>query len=325
MIPEFNGDFIQWLRGFYYTALTGSMTAAAEQMKRNQSAITHQIKSLEEELGVKLFTGTKAKRSLTKSGRHLLAKAEQIFGLVSEVVDSVGMVEEMLAGEITISAFFTMMEYYLPDKMAEFSRRNPDVSIRMTGSSDLDSVFEKIYSREYDCGMLSIGSIPSEFLVDELFVSDVVLVSPPEGPWAVKHLPTLERLSRLPFISHPDNSSLEPYLRHHFSRLGLTFKPKHMVSHCGAIKEYVARGFGVAFLDRFICQPGDYGRMNVVSMESFFPNRSFGIVRRRETYVPAHVEAFVGYLLENSSCPTLAGISLPADEHVRGADGMVVP
>lgn len=311
MIPEFNGDFIQWLRGFYYTATTGSMTAAAEMMKRNQSAITHQIKCLEEELGVKLFTGNKSKRVLTKSGRHLLAKAEQIFGIVSEMVDSVGLVEEMMAGDITISAFFTMMEYYLPDKIPEFCRRNPDVSIRMSGSSDLDSVFEKIHSREYDCGMLNIETIPSEFVVDELFTTDVVLVSPPEGPLAVKHLPSLERLSHLPFISHPDNSSLEPYLRHHFSRLGLTFKPKHMVSHCGAIKEYVTRGFGVAFLDRFVCLPGDYVRMNIVTMESLFPNRSFGIVRRRDTYVPAHIEAFVNYLIENRDCPTLTGFSTP--------------
>lgn len=313
MVPEFNGDFMQWLRGFYYTAQTGSMTAAAEMMKRNQSAITHQIKSLEEELGVKLFTGSKSKRVLTKSGKYLLAKAEQLFGLVSEMVDSVGMADEILVGEITIATFYTTMEYYLPEKVTAFTSRYPEVGIRMSGSAERESVYERIYSREYDFGLLNTESVPSEFEVDELFSLDVALVSPLNGLWAVSHLPSLERLAQLPFISHPDNSSLEPYLHHQFARLGLSHRPKHMVSHCGAIKEYVARGFGVAILDRFICEQKDYDRMNVVSLESYFPRRSFGIVRRREMYMTAHVEAFLQYLMQNRECTTLAAGGAPSE------------
>lgn len=321
MLPEFNGDFMQWLRGFYYTAQTGSMTAAAELMKRNQSAITHQIKSLEEELGVKLFTGSKSKRVLTRSGKHLLAKAERLFGLVSEMVDSVGLADEILVGDITIATFYTTMEYYLPDKVAAFTARHPEVGIRMSGSAERESVYERIYSREYDFGLLNTESVPSEFEVDELFASDVALVTPLDGPWAVPRLPSLERLAQLPFISHPDNSSLEPYLHHQFARLGLSHRPKHMVSHCGAIKEYVARGFGAAILDRFICEEEDYRRMNVVSLESYFPRRQFGIVRRREMYMTAHVEAFLKYLLDNRECATLAAGGGTPDCPGEGGNG----
>ncbi|MDL2307428.1 LysR family transcriptional regulator [Desulfovibrio sp. OttesenSCG-928-C06] len=113
MIPEFSGDFMQWLRGFYYTAQTGSMTAAAELMNRNQSAITHQIKCLEEELGVKLFSGSKGKRTLTNEGKHLFSKAVHIFEVISEVKDNIGTVSEGLTGEINIAAFYTFMEFYL--------------------------------------------------------------------------------------------------------------------------------------------------------------------------------------------------------------------
>jgi len=47
MIDEFSGDFLQWLRGFYYVAKTGSVSLAALEMGRNQPAISHQIKSNE--------------------------------------------------------------------------------------------------------------------------------------------------------------------------------------------------------------------------------------------------------------------------------------
>jgi len=305
MIPEFSGDFIQWLRGFYYTAQTGSMTAASELMNRNQSAITHQIKSLEDELGVKLFSGSKGKRTLTNEGKHLLAKAMQIFGVVSEIVENIGQVADDLTGEITIACFYTLMEYYLPEKLTEFGARNPEVSFRLSGSSQRETVFEKIYSREYDFGLMSVEGAPSEFEVDPLFSSEMVLISPLNGPWAVPHLPSLERLAQLPFISHPDNSSLEPFLQHQFARLGLSLRSKHMVSHCGALKEYAVRGLGVAILDRFVCLPEDYQRLNIVSLDAFFPKRTFGVVRRREMYLPGHVASFLKYLLANSQCLTL--------------------
>jgi DNA-binding transcriptional LysR family regulator len=55
MINEFKGDFFQCLRGFYYVAKVGSVSAAAIGMGRRQPTITHQIRSLEECFGVKLF------------------------------------------------------------------------------------------------------------------------------------------------------------------------------------------------------------------------------------------------------------------------------
>ena len=119
------------------------------------------------------------------------------------------------------------------------------------------------------------------------------------------HRPGLDRLSQLPFISHPDTGSLEPFLQNQFARLGLALRSKHMVSHCGALKRYVAKGLGAAIVDRFSCLPEDYSRMNVVSLDLFLPKRTFGIIRRREMYLSAHVEAFLQYLKSNSACQTL--------------------
>ena len=55
MIEELNGDFLQWLRGFYYVAQTGSIRRAAQMMNRNPSTISYQLRSLEEELNTVLF------------------------------------------------------------------------------------------------------------------------------------------------------------------------------------------------------------------------------------------------------------------------------
>ena len=72
MIEELNGDFLQWLRGFYYVAQTGSIRRAAQMMNRNPSTISYQLRSLEEELNTVLFDRyKKASGSLQRAKNFL--------------------------------------------------------------------------------------------------------------------------------------------------------------------------------------------------------------------------------------------------------------
>ena len=60
---------IQQLKGFFYSARLGSLTKAADKMSITQSAVSQQIKSLEEELGVKLFNRYGPRKDLTPDGK----------------------------------------------------------------------------------------------------------------------------------------------------------------------------------------------------------------------------------------------------------------
>jgi DNA-binding transcriptional LysR family regulator len=89
MIEEMSGDFFQWLRGFYYVAKTKSVSLAAAEMGRNQPAISHQVKSLEKELGVTLFDRSKGSMELTPEGISLMGKTISVFELVKEIKGAV--------------------------------------------------------------------------------------------------------------------------------------------------------------------------------------------------------------------------------------------
>lgn len=52
MIEEMSGDFLQWLRGFYFVAINNSFSHAALEMGRNQPTISHQVKCLEKQFGI---------------------------------------------------------------------------------------------------------------------------------------------------------------------------------------------------------------------------------------------------------------------------------
>ena len=66
MIEEVGGDYLQWLRGFYYVAKTGSFSLAGLEMGRHQTTITHQVKCLESMYGVTLIDRSKGKCEYTK-------------------------------------------------------------------------------------------------------------------------------------------------------------------------------------------------------------------------------------------------------------------
>ena len=86
MIEELNGDFLQWLRGFYYVSQTGSIRRAAQMMNRNPSTISYQIRSLEEELNTVLFDRYKKSLRITPEGKNFL---NGLFTRLKRCADSV--------------------------------------------------------------------------------------------------------------------------------------------------------------------------------------------------------------------------------------------
>ena len=70
MIEELSGDFFQQLRGFYYTAHTGSIRKAAQLMNRNPSTISWQIRQLEQQLNTVLFDRYMKRLRITPEGER---------------------------------------------------------------------------------------------------------------------------------------------------------------------------------------------------------------------------------------------------------------
>lgn len=299
MIAEFNGDFIQWLRGFYYTATMGSMSAATEKMNRNQSAMTHQIRSLENEFGVKLFTGTKANRVLTEEGKYLLMKTIQIFTLVEEVKGHISALPSDVQGEISISAMYSAFSYYLPPLISKFSSTHPDVTFSISGETYQGDLYEKVDSRTVDLGIVSADDIPEAFQAIPLFKSELVLLMPREYAIHGKNSVTLEEIARMPIIAPPLNSTLWQFLTRQFKRYGIALQYKHSVGHQEAIKEYVARGIGASILDRFACVGDMMQKTRVIPLTNFFPPRQYYLIRKRETaFMYPHIKVFIDFLAE---------------------------
>lgn len=302
MIPEFNGDFTQWLRGFWLAAQSGNMTEAGGLAKRTQSAISHQIKALEDEYGVSLFERHKGRKlELSDSGKVLLEKTVKIFEIINCIKDSIGMLPANLTGNIHIATTFTVAQYYLPQKLALFQKHYPHVEFHIHGDAAMEPLLELVESGKVDMGIFCMESVPPEFQATPLFTTQVSLVSPKTGPYAFPSLPRLELIGHIPYIAAPHNSSMELFVAHQLERRGMFMQNKHMVSYHEAAKTYTKLGLGITFLDYFACSKKDREELNVVPMAAFFPQREYMAVTLSKNEPSMALDAFISFLHKGKS------------------------
>ncbi|MBR1884044.1 MAG: LysR family transcriptional regulator [Clostridia bacterium] len=130
---------------FYYVAINGSISKAAEALYISQPAITKSIKKLENKLGIILFNRTPKGSSLTENGKVL-------FEFVKNGVESFSNAEHRLTslknldeGIIRIGASTTVTKYFLLPFIEKFHKLHPNIQISITNhlTKDLISMLKK--------------------------------------------------------------------------------------------------------------------------------------------------------------------------------------
>ena len=118
------------LRSFVVVAETGGFARAAARLMRGQSAVSLQIKRLEETLGVRLLERSPRHVALTVEGEMILDQARRILALHDELVSRVA--EPELSGVVRLGAPEDFATSHLPAVLARFARAHPRVALEVT-------------------------------------------------------------------------------------------------------------------------------------------------------------------------------------------------
>lgn len=142
---------IRQLQYFVGVAETGRFSEASKKHFVTQSAVSQQIKLLEEELGTQLFVRQSHNATLTESGQALLPVAKKVLNGVAECHDSIANLKGLLCGTLNIGLTFSL-EPYIRETMLAFMTRYPKVKVnayykslgdllRMLRAGDIDIMF----------------------------------------------------------------------------------------------------------------------------------------------------------------------------------------
>ena len=135
------------LKSFIAIAETGTFSHAADTVGRTQSALSLQIKKLEESLGCELFTRTSRKVALTEQGEIFLGYAKRIVQLQWEVYSRLK--EPDIEGEIRLGTPEDFATHYLPDVLALFRKHHPRIQLNVSCDLTLNLV-DGFHRGEFD-------------------------------------------------------------------------------------------------------------------------------------------------------------------------------
>ena len=238
---------LRQLRYAVALAESRSFTRAADNEFVVQSALSQQLRKLEDELGVALQRTTRSV-ALTPAGEALLPLMHQVLAGVDQLKFDAQALSGTIAGRLTVG----MME--VPSEsldvavlMATFHARYPEVSVTLrSGGSNL--LIEAVRDRKLDVAVVGSNVLPptGRLTVTELFTEPLVAVLPSSHKLALGRSVRLDQLAALPFIDFPPGYGL----RHETDR-GFASVPRRVafeVTRVDEVIQFVSQDLGVALL-----------------------------------------------------------------------------
>jgi LysR family transcriptional regulator, glycine cleavage system transcriptional activator len=120
------------LKSFEAAARHESFTRAAEELSVTQGAVSHQVKALEQELGIKLFNRERQRLKITEPGREYLAVVRDAFDRIA--VGTERLIQRQNAGALTISTSPDFAAKWLVHRIGRFSAAHPEIDLKISAA-----------------------------------------------------------------------------------------------------------------------------------------------------------------------------------------------
>src|SRR5580658_9710969 len=187
-------DFEQ-LRTFQQVCRLKSFSRAAEKLGVTQPAISAQIRSLEKEVGARLFDRDGGKVTFTAAGRLFEPFAEFCVERQKHILMAIAEQERAPRGELVISANEATHLYVLPQVFAQFRRQYPRVMLSVVRAERLRTP-ETVVHRETAFGVVSMPVRDTRLTVEPIHRDELTLVAPKGHPLAARSTVRLQEAAK---------------------------------------------------------------------------------------------------------------------------------
>jgi len=293
---------IQQLKGFYYSVKLGSLTKAAERMSVTQSAVSQQIKSLEEELKVKLFSRIGPRKDLTPDGKLFFDLITPLIQKIEALKTTFTDMKGNQKGTLTIAATTVMIMHYLPPIIKKFTNKYHTVKLTIL-ERRWNEIVSLAESDEIDFGIAPIVNLPQNLSYIKLEPIDRILITSLNHPLAKKKHVTPKDISNYPMITYEKGLVHRDEFDRVFDREKINIETIMEATNAETIKLYVEMGIGVAIIPKIAISPLSCRRLNTISMNKYFGRSQYGVILRKGKYITSWAKNFL--LLLNPSIDNL--------------------
>ncbi len=284
-------DFDQ-LTTFLEVVKLRSFSRAGQKVFRSQSAVSAQIRQLEQEYGEKLLDRSAKTVRLTPAGEVLYEYATQLISLRQESQRAVADQGSKPRGVLLIGANEATCLYVLPDIFAEYHRLHPSVQISVYRNFSR-KILENVEEGRVDVGIVTLPVKSPRLKVHVIFRDRLVLMASPLNPLAKHKTVRVRDIAEQPLIfprTGYTRQLLDKMFRPYRARLRVSME----LPSVGMIKHFVAAGLGVSLISAsFAREEERAGVVRLIEIEGIERWRELGLVYRRDRSLPRAATAFI--------------------------------
>lgn len=284
-------DFDQ-LTTFLEVVKLGNFSRAGDKVFRSQSAVSAQIRQLEQEYGTKLLDRSGKRVSLTPAGEVLFEYANRLLALRGESMRAVVDQDRTPRGVLAIGANEATCLYVLPETFGEYRRRYSDVQISIYRNFS-HKILERLQDGLIDVGIVTMPVKAPSLVVKRIFHDRLMLMTGPDHPLARMDVVPVEAMVDFPIIlpkAGHTRKTMDKLLRPFQGQ----FRVAMELPSIAMIKAFVASGMGISLISetfaRKECRAGD---LRLISLSDADLTRELALVYHQDRTLPRSAVAFI--------------------------------
>jgi len=295
---------LRQLEIFVKVAELKSFSKAAQALRLTQPTISEHIRTLEQELGVRLLDRLGRGAEATRAGHLLLSHATRMLQLQRETLQAMDSFQGRLAGDLHVAASTIPGEYVLPALIGRFKEKFPDIVISLL-IGDSRAVIDWVIDGRAEVAVVGARLAHRGIEYRELMPDELVVVVPVAHPWHGKKEIALADLRAEPMLLREQGSGTRAAFESALAQAGQDLSTFRIVGEMGstqAIKQAVKAGVGVSVISRrAVDEDCRSGLVWCLKIRDLKITRAFHIATHRDRSRSPLAEAFRSFVEAESS------------------------
>ena len=285
-------------------AKEGGLTKAANRLHVTQSALSHQLRDIEDKLGAPLFLRLNKKMLLTQAGERLLSSAPTVLDELRRVEEDIRQIALHREGILRISTECYTCYRWLPPVLKPFSVEFPRVEVRIVAEATRRPI-EALLDGRLDLAITSTVTRNQKLVFKPLFKDEMVVIVNPDHPLASRaYVSAKDFASEHLLVYALPKEDLAIYQK---VLMPAGVSPKHLscVELTEAIIEMVKAGLGIGVMARWAVAPQiESGSLVGLPLTARGFQRRWNAAMIRHKAAPPYVMSFVELLASNPMAGT---------------------
>ncbi len=268
---------------FYYAAMKESFSEAAKQLYITQSAVSQQIRALENELGVMLFARGRKGATLTAHGKLLFSYVQKSLAEIDNAENVFINMKSLDEGNLRIGAGDTLTKHFLLPKLEQFHNQYPGIKIEIVNRVTSEAL-SKLISGDVDVAFINLPVDKNHFHrvdIKEVGSMEEIFIAGSKYDHLKGKALTIYDIAKLPLVMLEPKSNTRQATDSFFLSHGITLNPEFELGSHDLLLAFAEKNLGIACVTEEFTSLSE----NVFKLNTDFkiPTRKIGICTLKNT------------------------------------------